>query len=141
MADRSHAIPLAVGLMLCAILLGIWIWIEQKPLERVSPPPGKALAIDKSTRSQAERKAVLDRLIEQAYVRRYDRKGPASVQVALRPSFYQLDEETRTKYLHEVYAYYFDGSSTTDTLTLRDARHGNNVGRYNPYTDGLVMYK
>ena len=141
MADRSHTIQLTVGLLICAIVLGIWIWIEQKPVERVSPPPDKALAIDKSTQAQTGRKAVLDRLVEQGYVRRYDRKGPASVQVALRPAFYELDEKTRTQYLHEVYAYYFDGSSTTDTLALRDARHGNNVGRYNPYTDGLVMYK
>ena len=141
MADRKQSIQLAIGLVVCAAVLAVWIWIEQQPVERVSPPPGKALAIDKSPGAQSERKAVLDRLIEQGHVRRYDRKGAATVQVSLRPSFYELDEKTRTKYLHEVYAYYFDGSSTTDTLVLRDSRHGNNVGRYSPYGEGLVMYK
>ena len=141
MAERSHSIQLAVGLIVCAIILGIWIWLEQKPVERVSPPPDKVLAIDKSSAAQAERKAIMDRLIEQGYVRQYAKKGPASVQVTLRPAFYELDQPTRTRYLHAVYAYYFDGSSTTDALALRDARHGNNVGAYNPYTDGLRMYK
>ena len=141
MADRKQAIHLAIGLAICAVVLAVWIWIEQQPVERVSPAPGKALVIDKSPGAQSERKALLDRLIEQGHVRRYERKDPATVQVSLRPSFYELDDKTRTKYLHEVYAYYFDGSSTTDTLVLRDSRHGNVIGRYAPYGEGLKIYK
>jgi hypothetical protein len=40
-----------------------------------------------------------------------------------------------------LYGYYFDGSSVNDTVILRDARHGNEVGQYNPYKGGLRMYR
>lgn len=141
MADRKQRVQLAIGLAICAIVLGIWIWIEQKPVERVSPPPGKALVIDKSAAAQSERKALLDRLMAEGLVREVDSRRAGSIRVALRPAFYKLDEPTREKYLSAIYAYYFDGSSVNDTIILRDARHGNNIGRYNPYGEGLVMYK
>ncbi len=131
----------AIAIAVVALVLGIWIWIERQPVERVSPATGQALAIDKSPRAQAERKAVIDWLIDQGHVRRVDAARAGSVRVTLRPSFYDMDEATRRKYLDAVYRYYFDGSSTNDTVALRDGRHGNNVGRYNPYSGGLTMYK
>lgn len=131
----------ALAIAVIAVVIGIWIWIERQPIERVSPSAGQALAIDKSPRAQAERKAVIDWLIDQGHVRRVDAERAGSVRVTLRPSFYEMDEATRKKYLHAVYGYYFDGSSTTDSVALRDGRHGNNVGRYNPYSGGLTMYK
>jgi hypothetical protein len=130
----------ALALVVIAAVLGVWIWIEQRPVERVSPPAGQAIVIDKSPRAQGERKAVIDWLVEQGHVRRIDEERAGPVRVSLRPSFYEMDEATRRKYLHVVYGYYFDGSSMTDTVMLRDARHGNNVGRYDPYS-GLTMYK
>lgn len=131
----------AIALAVIAVVLGIWMWIERQPVERVSPSAGQAITIDKSPRAQAERKAIIDWLVAQGHVRRYDDERAGSIRVTLRPSFYEMDEPTRKKYLHAVYAYYFDGSSITDTVILRDARHGNNIGRYNPYSGGLTMYK
>jgi hypothetical protein len=52
-----------------------------------------------------------------------------------------IDGVTRKEYIDVIYAYYFDGSNINDTVILRDARHGNEVGSYNPYNGGLTMFK
>jgi hypothetical protein len=122
-------------------VLGVWAWIEATPAPRVMPPPGEALSIDKSPQAQSERKAVIDRLLADGLVRRFDHERTGALRASLRPGFYNLDEPTRRKYVETMYAYYFDGSSVTDTVILRDARHGNEVGQYNPYKGGLQMYK
>ena len=130
----------ASGIAFVVAVLGIWLWIEATPAPRVAPPEGQALVIDKSPRAQGERKAVIDSLTQKGLVRRID-SGRGSVRVSLRPGFYTMDEATRRKYIDVIYAYYFDGSSVNDAVILRDARHGNEVGQYNPYRGGLTMYK
>jgi hypothetical protein len=130
----------ASGIAFVVAVLGIWLWIEATPAPRVAPPEGKALVIDKSPRAQGERKAVIDGLLEKGLVRRIDTRS-GSLRVTLRPGFYNLDEHARRRHVEAIYGYYFDGSSVNDTVILRDARHGNEVGTYNPYRGGLNMYK
>lgn len=141
MAIRSQFFRRALGLVLCLGVLGIWAWIEITPTERIAPPPGKALVIDKSPRAQDERKALIDQLLDQGHLRRIDPVRDSTVRVSLRPTFYLMDVPTRTKYADAIYRYYFDGSNIKDTVILRDGRHGNEIGRYNPYGDGLSMSK
>src|SRR5687768_12135930 len=129
------------GIAFVVTVLGIWLWIEATPTPRVAPPAGQALVIDKSARAQGERKAVIDGLMEKGLLRRIDSERSGSLRVSLRPTFYNMDEETRRHYVEVIYTYYFDGSSVNDTVILRDARHGNEVGQYNPYRGGLNMYK
>ena len=131
----------ASGLAFVVTVLGLWLWIEATPTPRVAPPAGQALVIDKSARAQSERKAVIDGLVEKNLVRRIDGERGGSLRVTLRPAFYLMDEPTRREYIDVIYAFYFDGSSVNDTIILRDARHGNEVGSYNPYRGGLSMYK
>ena len=131
----------ASGLAFVVTVLGLWLWIEAAPTPRVAPPAGQALVIDKSERAQSERKAVIDGLVEKNLVRRIDGARGGSLRVTLRPGFYLMEEPTRRKYIDVIYAFYFDGSSVNDTIILRDARHGNEVGSYNPYRGGLSMYK
>jgi len=128
------------GVAVLVAVLGTWLWLEATPAPRVAPPPGQAIAIDKSSPAQSERKLVIDRLVADGLVRSVDpRRGV--LRVSLRPPFYMLDEQARRKYVEAIYGYYFDGSSVNDTVILRDARHGNEVGRYNPYRSGLTMSK
>ena len=141
MADRRQFWLRASGLAVLLGVLGIWIWIEATPAPRVLPPPGQALVIDKSARAQSERKAAIDNMLAKGLVRRIDTGRGGSLSMSLRPTFYALDDETRRTYIDVVYAYYFDGSSVNDTVILRDSRHGNEVGYYNPYKDGLRIYK
>jgi hypothetical protein len=131
----------ASGLAFVVAVLGIWLWIEATPAPRVAPPAGQAVVIDKSARAQSERKAVIDGLIAKGLVRRIDGERGGTVRASLRPGFYTMDDDTRHGYIDVIYAYYFDGSSVNDTVILRDARHGNEVGTYNPYRGGLKMYK
>jgi hypothetical protein len=130
----------ACGIAIIVVVLGIWLWIEATPAPRVAPPEGKALVIDKSPRAQSERKAVIDGLLEKGLVRRIDSRS-GELRVTLRPGFYVMDDDARRRYIDSIYGYYFDGSSVNDTVILRDARHGNEVGMYNPYKGGLKMYK
>lgn len=131
----------ASGIVFVVTVLGLWLWIEATPVPRVPPPAGQALVIDRSARAQDERKAVIESLTEKGLVRRIDPPRGGTLRVSLRPGFYLMDEPTRRKYVDVVYAYYFDGSSVNDRVVLRDARHGNEVGTYNPYRGGLTMYK
>lgn len=122
-------------------VFSVWLWIEATPTPRVAPSAGQALVIDKSARAQSERKAVIDGLVEKGLVRRIESERGGTVRAVLRPGFYTMDDEARRGYIDVIYAYYFDGSSVNDTVILRDARHGNEVGAYNPYRGGLKMYK
>ena len=131
----------ATGLAVLVAVLGAAVWIAATPAPRVKPKPSEAMAIDKSERAQRERKAIIDELIAKGLVRRIDTERGGSIRVTLRAGFYAMDEETRRKYIDVIYAYVFDGSSINDTVVLRDAQHGNEVGQYNPYRGGLKMYK
>jgi hypothetical protein len=131
----------ASALLIVIAVLAIWVWIEATPPQRVPPAPGQAVAIDKSPAAQQQRKAVIDKLLADGLLRRIQVDGQARVRAWLRPGFYMLDEPTRREYAQSIYAYYFDGSNVNDVVVLRDGRNGNEVGRYNPYSDGLKMYK
>ena len=122
-------------------VLGAWFWITATPLPRVAPPAGQAIAIDKSPQAQSERKAVIDALVADRFVRPIAPERSGTVRVSLRPAFYTMDEATRRKHVDVIYRYHFDGSSVNDTVILRDARNGNEVGQYNPYKGGLTMSK
>ena len=140
-AQRRQLWLRASGLLFVGSVLGFWLWVEATPAPREAPPPGQALAIDKSDKAQSERKALIDAMIEKGLVRRVDPGRDGVARVTLRAPFFLLDEETRRRHIDVFYAYYFDGSSVNDTVILRDARHGNEVGQYNPYRGGLTMYK
>lgn len=141
MTDRRQFWMRASGLAVLFGVLGIWFWIEATPVARVPPPPAQAIAIDKSAQAQTARKAIIDDMLAKGLVRRIEAGRGGSLSMSLRPSFYAMDDEARLKYVDVVYAYYFDGSSVNDTLILRDARHGNEIGQYNPYSGGLKIYK
>jgi hypothetical protein len=140
-ATHSQFLLRAAGLAVVVVVLGTAVWIAAQPAPRVNPKPSEAVVIDKSQRAQAERKAVIDELIAKGLVRRIDPERGGSIRVTVRPGFYILDEETRRKYAEAIYAYAFDGTSVNDTVILRDAQHGNEIGQYNPYRGGLKMYK
>ena len=126
--------------MLLAVFGG-WFWIMATPQPRIAPPAGQAIAIDKSPRAQSERKAVIDKLIADRLIRPIDPERRGTLRVSLRPAFYTMDQATRRNHVDVIYRYHFDGSSVNDTVILRDARNGNEVGQYNPYQGGLNMYK
>jgi hypothetical protein len=138
-AGRPWARASAILIMIA--VLTIWVWIETTPPERVPPAPGQAVEIDKSPAAQQHRKAVIDKLLADGLLRRIEVDAQARVRASLRPGFYMLDEPTRRDYAQIIYSYYFDGSNVNDVLVLRDGRNGNEVGTYNPYRDGLNMYK
>ena len=131
----------ASGIVVLVTVLGTWFWIEITPEPRVAPPAGKAIAIDKSPDAQSARKALIDATIDKGLARSVEPPRGGTVRMTLRAPFYVLDDAVRLKHIEAVYAYYFDGSSVNDTVILRDARHGNEVGQYNPYEGGLKMYK
>ena len=128
----------AAGIAVLLAVLGTWVWIEAAPTPRVAPPAGQAIAIDKSARAQHERKLVIDRMMADGLVRRIDFAG-GELRVSLRPAFFMLDEDTRRRHVDVIYRHYYDGASVNDRVVLRDARHGNEVGHYNPYGGGLTM--
>ena len=122
-------------------MLGVWAWIEAIPEPAVAPLAGQAITIDKSPGAQADRKRVIDKLLADGLVRRVDAEHGGKVRVSIRPGFIALDEATRRGYADVIYRYHFDGSSINHAVILRDARHGNEIGRYNPYQGGLIMHK
>ena len=131
----------ASALAVLLAVLGAWFWIEASVPPREAPPSGQAIAIDKSAHTEAARKAAIEKVIQDGLVRRIEPGRGGTLRVSLRPAFYLLDEGKRHEYVDLIYRHYFDGSSVNDTVVLRDARHGNEVGQFNPYKGGLKMYK
>ena len=129
------------GILVIVVVLGGWLWMEMTPTPRVPPPPGQAIAIDKSPQAQTERKALIDAMIAKGLVKSVDASRSGTLRMTLRGPFYMLDDAARLAHVDTVYRYYFDGSNTNDTVILRDARHGNEIGQYNPYKGGLNIYK
>jgi hypothetical protein len=138
---HSRFFSRAAGLAILVAVLGAAVWFAATPAPRVKPKPAEAVVIDKSQRAQAERRAIIDELVAKGLVRRIDPERRGSIRVTLRPAFYTMDDDTRRKYVDVIYAYAFDGTSVNDTVILRDAQHGNEIGQYNPYKGGLKMYK
>jgi hypothetical protein len=130
-----------LGLAGLIAVLGVWVWIEAIPSPAVAPRAGQAITIDKSPAAQADRRRVIDKLLADGLVRRIEPERGGTVRVSLRAQFIALDEATRRSYVDVIYRYHFDGSSVNDVVVLRDARHGNEVGRYNPYQSGLTLQK
>ena len=141
MRERRIFWTRALGLAVVLAVLGLWFWIAATPAPRIAPLAGQAIAIDRSPGTQSERKAVIDKLVADGLVRRIEPERGGMLRVSLRSAFYSLDEAMRRQYADVIYRYYFTGSSVNDTVILRDARHGNEVGQYNPYKGGLNMYK
>jgi hypothetical protein len=131
----------ALGLAGFMAVLGVWVWIEAIPAPAVAPSAGQAITIDKSPGAQADRRRVIEKLLADGLVRRINPQRGGEVDVSIRPQFVALDEATRRSYAEVVYRYHFDGSNVNDAVILRDARHGNEVGRYNPYQGGLILHK
>ena len=102
-------------------------------------PAKRAMTIDKSPAKQAERKKFMEKLKSQGLIQKVDTMGGNLPKIYVRPTFYNLDLDTKQTFVSVVYAYYFDGSNFTDTVVLRDSRTGKDVGDYNPNTGGLKM--
>ena len=129
------------GILVIVAVLGGWLWMEMTPTPRIPPAPGQAIDIDKTPQAQAERKTLIDAMIAKGLVKSVDAPRGGTLRMSLRGPFYVLDDATRRAHVDTVYRYYFDGSNVNDTVILRDARHGNEIGQYNPYKGGLNIYK
>lgn len=121
-------------------VLGAWLWLGATHSTAVAPSAGAAIDIDKSPGAQGDRKRVIDGLVADGLVRRIDVQRGGKVRVSLRAPFLGTNDGMRRTYADVIYRYHFDGSNVNDTIILRDARHGNEVGRYNPYQGGLNMH-
>jgi hypothetical protein len=134
---RAWLVAGAIG----GVLLVAWTTIDQHEGAPSAAPQATRIDIDRSAHAQQERHAVVEKMIADGLVRRIDRTRNGSPRIVLRPAFYQLDPHTRQRLVEAVYGLHFDGSRPGDTVYLRDSRHGNEVGDYNPYTGGLRMVR
>jgi hypothetical protein len=100
-----------------------------------SPAP----TVDKSPNKQAERERLIKRLIAEDVIYKVDTGGGSLPKMYVQPRFYSLTIDEKKAFASVVYAYYFDGSDMTDTVIIRDARNGKDVGSYNPHIRGLEM--
>jgi hypothetical protein len=97
------------------------------------------LVTDKSPAKQAERKQFIEKIIAQGLIQKVDTTGGSLPKMFVRPSFNNLDLDTKQSFASVVYAYYFDGSNFTDVVVLRDSRTGKDIGNYNPNPGGLKL--
>lgn len=91
--------------------------------------PALAGPIDKSPAMQAERQAFIERLVSQGGLQKIETPGSLP-RAWVTPTFLSLDFETKQKLISVVYAFYFDGSNSSDAVILIDNRTGKRVGLY-----------
>lgn len=129
-------------LLLVVLIAGIgWLYSNGKP-----PAPTMAAAqvaalptIDKSEAMQADRLALLKRLVNEGVFTKFEIPGTL-VRAFVGPRFYTLSIDDKQRFASVVYAYSYDGSNPTDLVRLFDGMSGKEVGKYPSANGKLVMF-
>lgn len=126
---------LLLGLLAFVVLSSVISAFTEKPTAASAPAAKPALA-DKSEAMQAKRWALIEELVEAgAFGNVESSNGVARAWVT--PLFQQLDYATKQSYIGVIYAYYFDGSSSSNFVRVIDNQTGKTIGSFNPLSGGL----
>jgi hypothetical protein len=127
-----------LGLACLILLVYVIAPHDENATQNYSPKP-KLATIDKSGDKQAERKKLIEKLVNARVIQKVATPGNAP-RVYVLPAFYELDFDTKQKFVSVVYAYYFDGRNEfTDLVRVFDARTNKSVGSYTIATGGLTL--
>lgn len=119
-----------VAILLVIGAIGAAMTSRPAPRDYVANPVQRAAAtIDKSPQLQAERQAFIQRLIQQGGIQKIETPGNLPRAWVTR-TFMSLDFDTKAKLIGVVYAFYFDGSNSSDVVVLIDSVTGKRVGIY-----------
>lgn len=86
-------------------------------------------AIDKSEAAQTRRIALIRRLTDEGIFQKVETPGNLP-RVWVEPAFYALDFGDKQQFTEVVYAYFFDGSNSSDHVRLFDRFTGKEIGGY-----------
>ncbi len=86
-------------------------------------------AINKSEAMQAGRLKLMEKLKNERVFQKVEIPGTLP-RLFVQPRFYTLDFDMKQKFVSVVYAYYFDGSKSTDSVRIYDSRSGKEIGYY-----------
>ena len=93
--------------------------------------------IDKSEKMQEQRKEKIAKLIKNGAFQKVEVSGGIP-HVWVSQGFYALHPATKAEIISVVYAYYFDGSNSSDSVRVIDSFSRELVGSFSPIT-GLKM--
>lgn len=94
--------------------------------------------VDKSPEMQAQRRAFIDKLIQQRVFSQVKVNGNVPY-VYVTPSFLQGDIQDKEKIISVVYSFYYNGSNDLDFVRLLDSKTGKTIGSYSMVQGGLKM--
>ncbi len=99
-----------------------------------SPPAAATPSVprwDKSETKQAERKALIGKLVATGIFSKVVQNGNTYPRAWTGAGFDPLEFDSKQQFLSVVYAYYFDGNES-DSVALVDGRSGKEIGRFRP---------
>jgi hypothetical protein len=132
--------------LLWIVVIFVGLAVAGALLNRPSPPgspptsvSAPVATIDKSPALQADRKKLIEKLIEEGVFQKIEVPGSLP-RLWVRTRFYAADFDQKQSFASVVYAYYFDGSDPTDFVRVLDSQSGKEVGRYSINDGGLKMW-
>ncbi len=114
--------------VLACFSFAIYVFLPSGPSV---PAPAKP-TIDKSPQLQAQRQALIEKMInEQQLFTKVERNGVTMPRAWATPRFMALDLNSKQNFLGVIYAYYLDGSDPDrQSVALIDAQTGKEIGRF-----------
>lgn len=128
---------------LTVITLIIIVWAFWSAMSNMNVPTSNPAAsatlpaLDKSAKMQAERQALIQKLVNDGYFTEVVQRGTAMPRVWVTPKFTAGNFKDKEKVISVVYAFHFDGTRPSDSVAIIDAKSGNEIGRYG--FDGLRL--
>jgi hypothetical protein len=99
------------------------------PIQSAETAPTSA-TVDKSETIQAKRSAFIEKAIRLEVFSRIVQNGNTMPRVWTGRSFKTIDFQAKQNALSVVYAYYFDGSTQSDSIAIIDHMNGQEIGRF-----------
>ncbi len=95
-----------------------------------APAAAPVATIDKAPAKQADRLRIIDGMTTEGYFTQVGRNGEAMPRAWVTPKFSSGDFKDKENVMGAIYAYYFDGSQSSDSVALVDSKSGKEIGRY-----------
>ena len=87
---------------------------------------------------QSDRNAFIQKLINMGVFQKVEVPGTLP-HLWVKPAFYMLDFDTKSKFVNVVYAYYITQNTKYDIVVLYDSQTGKEVGKYAEVYGGLRL--
>ncbi len=123
------------------VLSMIFIGLSKSPSNSQPPTPIPAKPQEtpaETIKLQTERKEFIQKLLNKGVFQKVEIPSHLP-HLWVKPAFYMLDFDSKSKFVSIVYAYYFTQNSSYNIVVIFDSLSGKEIGDYSPVSGGLTI--